>query len=96
MSSGISRAKGLMAAGAKADLVEVDTSLPALLGGNGLIAPMLLHAGVGDNEHVLVDGQSRKRDTRLKHPEGLCGCAAPAPENCEDTKAAVDDAAAES
>ena len=85
-SSSSSRAQALVAAGAKADVVDFNTSSPALLGRNDLITAVLLHDGIGDIQHVLVEGHSRKRNTRLTHPEGLCERAAPVPKIAEKTQ----------
>ncbi|KAK3375398.1 amidohydrolase [Podospora didyma] len=61
---------GILAAGAKADLVVWDAATsPALLGWIDPVAAIILHASVADIEHVLVDGVFRKRDFRLTNPE---------------------------
>ncbi|KAK3071980.1 hypothetical protein LTR53_007646 [Teratosphaeriaceae sp. CCFEE 6253] len=59
---------GVIAPGAKADLVVFSTSSPSLVGWNDPVAAVLLHAGVGDIEHVLVDGKFVKRDGKLTYP----------------------------
>ena len=56
---------GVLQAGAKADIVVFDGDSPNMLGWSDPIAGVLLHANVGDIEHVLVDGQFRKRNFRL-------------------------------
>ncbi|KAM5345230.1 hypothetical protein ACJ41O_011092 [Fusarium nematophilum] len=59
---------GVIAPGAKADLVVWDGTGPALLGWVDPVAAVMLHASVGDIDHVLVDGQWKKRDGRLTVP----------------------------
>ena len=56
---------GVVGPGARADLVVWDGRSPALLGWTDPVAAVLLHASVGDIEHVLVDGVFKKRDRRL-------------------------------
>ncbi|KAK3319642.1 amidohydrolase [Cercophora scortea] len=56
---------GVLAVGAKADLVVWDGTSPALLGWNDPVAAIILHASVGDIEHVLVDGKFKKRDFKI-------------------------------
>ncbi|KAI1391007.1 amidohydrolase [Hypoxylon trugodes] len=56
---------GIIAPSAKADLVVWDGRSPAMLGWTDPIAAVILHASVGDIEHVLVDGQFVKRDKKL-------------------------------
>ncbi|KAI0593562.1 hypothetical protein F4775DRAFT_577287 [Biscogniauxia sp. FL1348] len=56
---------GVIKVGAKADLVVFDGRSPGMLGWNDPVAAVVLHAGVGDMVHVLVDGRFRKRDGRL-------------------------------
>jgi cytosine/adenosine deaminase-related metal-dependent hydrolase len=48
-------------------LIVFDTSSPGMLGWNDPVAAAMMHAGSGDIEHVLVDGQFRKRDFQLTH-----------------------------
>ncbi|EPE30917.1 Metallo-dependent hydrolase [Glarea lozoyensis ATCC 20868] len=56
---------GVISVGAKADLVIFDGRSPALLGWRDAVAAVILHAGVGDMESVLVDGEFVKREGKL-------------------------------
>jgi cytosine/adenosine deaminase-related metal-dependent hydrolase len=56
---------GVLAVGAKADLVVWNGNSPGLLGWDDPVAAVILHANVGDIEHVVVDGIFKKRDGRL-------------------------------
>lgn len=56
---------GVLAVGAKADVVVWDGRSPALLGWRDPVAAVMLHASVGDVKHVVVDGEFVKRDGRL-------------------------------
>ena len=56
---------GIIAEGAKADLVVFSTDSPGLLGWVDPVAAVILHANVGDIEHVLVGGKFVKRDWKL-------------------------------
>lgn len=56
---------GVIAPGAKADLIIWDGRSPALLGWVDPVAAIILHASVGDIEHVLIGGEFRKRDRQL-------------------------------
>lgn len=56
---------GVIKVGAKADLVVFNGDSPNMLGWSDPIAAVVLHANPGDIEHVLVDGEFRKRDFRL-------------------------------
>jgi cytosine/adenosine deaminase-related metal-dependent hydrolase len=56
---------GIIAVGAKADLVVWDGDSPALLGWRDPIAAVMLHASVADVEHVLVGGEFIKRAGKL-------------------------------
>ncbi|CAK1363383.1 unnamed protein product [Cercospora beticola] len=56
---------GVLKVGAKADIVVFDGGSPNMLGWIDPVAAVMLHANVGDIQHVLVDGQFRKRDFKL-------------------------------
>ena len=56
---------GILAVGAKADVVVWDGTSPSMLGWADPVAAIILHANVGDIEHVVVDGKFKKRDGRL-------------------------------
>lgn len=56
---------GVIRVGAKADLVVFNGRSPGMLGWLDPVAAIILHANVGDIEHVMVDGQFRKRDGKL-------------------------------
>ncbi len=56
---------GVLNVGAKADVVVFNGDSPNMVGWQDPIAAVILHANVGDIEHVLVDGQFRKRDGKL-------------------------------
>jgi cytosine/adenosine deaminase-related metal-dependent hydrolase len=56
---------GVIMEGAKADLLVWDGRSPSLLGWADPIAAVILHACVGDIDHVLVDGKFVKRDGKL-------------------------------
>lgn len=56
---------GIIAEGAKADLLVWDGTSPALLGWVDPVAAVILHASVGDIEVVLVDGKWVKRGGKL-------------------------------
>ncbi|KAI0887891.1 amidohydrolase family protein [Annulohypoxylon maeteangense] len=56
---------GVIRVGAKADLVVFDGRTPGMLGWRDPVAAVILHANVGDIQHVLVDGKFRKRDGKL-------------------------------
>ncbi|KAI1414090.1 amidohydrolase [Hypoxylon sp. FL1857] len=56
---------GVIAPNAKADIVVWDGRSPALLGWADPIAAVILHASVGDIDHVLVGGEFVKRDKKL-------------------------------
>ena len=56
---------GVIKVGAKADIVVWNGDSPNMLGWSNPIAAVMLHANVGDVQHVLVDGQWRKRDFKL-------------------------------
>lgn len=56
---------GVIAPGAKADIVVWNGRSPAMLGWTDPVAAVILHASVGDIDHVLVGGEFRKRDGQL-------------------------------
>ena len=56
---------GVITKGAKADLLIWDGKSPSLLGWADPIAAVMLHASIGDIEHVLVDGNFVKQDRKL-------------------------------
>ncbi|KAI0179796.1 Metallo-dependent hydrolase [Hypoxylon sp. FL1284] len=56
---------GVLAPGAVADVVVWDGRSPALLGWADPVAAVVLHASVGDIDHVLVAGEFVKRDKKL-------------------------------
>ncbi|KAL8727582.1 MAG: hypothetical protein Q9181_005666 [Wetmoreana brouardii] len=56
---------GVLQVGAKADVVVFNGDSPNMLGWSDPVAAVVLHANSGDVEHVLVDGQFRKRDFKL-------------------------------
>ncbi|KAL4801190.1 hypothetical protein BDV18DRAFT_167621, partial [Aspergillus unguis] len=56
---------GIISVGAKADLVVFDSNSPSMLGWSDPIAAVILHANAADIQHVLVDGEWRKKDFHL-------------------------------
>jgi cytosine/adenosine deaminase-related metal-dependent hydrolase len=56
---------GVIAPGAKADIVVFKGDSPNMIGWVDPVAAVILHSNVGDVEHVLVNGQFKKRDGRL-------------------------------
>jgi cytosine/adenosine deaminase-related metal-dependent hydrolase len=56
---------GIIAEGAKADLVVFSGNSPGLIGWVDPVAAVILHSNVGDIQHVLVDGKFVKRDGQL-------------------------------
>lgn len=56
---------GVIEEGAKADLVVFRGDSPGMLGWVDPVAAVILHSNVGDIEHVIVDGEFKKRDGRL-------------------------------
>ena len=61
---------GVIAPGAKADLLIWNGRSLSLLGWSDPVAAIMLHASVGDIKHVVVDGVFKKRDGRLVDEEG--------------------------
>jgi cytosine/adenosine deaminase-related metal-dependent hydrolase len=59
---------GVLAVGAKADLVIWNGNSPSLLGWDDPVAAVILHANVGDILHVLVDGKFVKKDGKIVEP----------------------------
>ena len=55
---------GVLAEGAKADIVVFDGTAPNMLGRVDPVAVML-HSNVGNVQHVMVDGKFKKRDFNL-------------------------------
>ncbi|THU88510.1 Metallo-dependent hydrolase [Dendrothele bispora CBS 962.96] len=62
---------GVIQVGAKADIVVFDGSSPNMLGWADPVAAVILHSNVGDVEHVLVNGEWRKKDRQLVLKDGL-------------------------
>ncbi|KAH2845961.1 hypothetical protein KXV85_009489 [Aspergillus fumigatus] len=60
---------GVLSVGAAADVVVWDGSSPGMLGWHDPVAAVMLHAGVGDVKHVMVDGKMKKRDGKLLVPK---------------------------
>ncbi|KAI0197806.1 amidohydrolase [Astrocystis sublimbata] len=60
---------GTITVGSKADLVVFDGRSPSLLGWADPVAAVILHANVGDIEHVLVNGRFAKRDGKLTYAD---------------------------
>lgn len=56
---------GVLAEGAKADLIIWNGNSPSILGWDDPVAAIILHASVGDIKHVMVDGKFKKRNGRL-------------------------------
>ncbi|KAB8244943.1 metal-dependent hydrolase [Aspergillus flavus] len=56
---------GVIAKGAKADIVVWDGMSPGMLGWDDPVAAVILHSNVGDIKHVLVDGKFVQRDRKL-------------------------------
>lgn len=59
---------GVLKVGAKADIVVFDGDAINLIGWRDPVAAIVLHSNPGNVEHVLVDGQFRKRDFTLVFP----------------------------
>lgn len=62
---------GVLVPGAKADIVVFSTDAMHLLGWSDAVAAIMLHANTGDMEHVLVNGEFRKRDFKLVFPDSV-------------------------
>lgn len=58
---------GVIRVGAKADLVVFNGRSPGMLGWLDPVAAVILHANVGDIDHVIVDGKFQKRDGKLTY-----------------------------
>lgn len=56
---------GILAVGAKADVVVFNGDSPGLLGWVDPVAAVILHSNVGDIDHVIVNGKFVKRDGKL-------------------------------
>jgi cytosine/adenosine deaminase-related metal-dependent hydrolase len=56
---------GIIAVGAKADLVVFDGDSPGMLGWLDPVEAVIQHSNVGDVEHVIVNGKFVKRDFKL-------------------------------
>lgn len=56
---------GVLAEGARADIVVWEGRSPGMLGWRDPVAAVMLHASVGDVKHVLVEGEFVKRDGKL-------------------------------
>ncbi len=56
---------GVLAEGAKADLIVWNGKSPSLLGWDDPVAAIILHASVGDIKHVMVDGKFKKKSGQL-------------------------------
>ena len=61
---------GVLKVGAQADIVCFDCTSPNMIGWTDPIAAVILHANVGDIEHVMVGGEFRKRDGKLVLKKG--------------------------
>lgn len=59
---------GIIAPGAKADLVLFDGDSPGMLGWSDAVAAVILHSNVGDMEGVLVGGEWVKKEGKLVFP----------------------------
>jgi len=60
---------GIIAVGAKADVVVFNGDSPGMLGWVDPVAAVILHSNVGDVEVVIVDGKVVKRDGKLTFKE---------------------------
>jgi len=59
---------GILAPGAKADLLVWNGRAPSVLGWTDPIAAIMLHANIGDIRHVMINGEFKKRDWQLTIP----------------------------
>lgn len=60
---------GILAPGAKADLLVWNGQSPSVLGWRDPLAAIMLHASIGDIKHVMVNGKFVKRDGKLTRAE---------------------------
>ncbi|EUC46269.1 hypothetical protein COCMIDRAFT_93391 [Bipolaris oryzae ATCC 44560] len=60
---------GILAPGAKADILVWNGRAPSVLGWSDPVAAIMLHANVGDIKHVMVNGVFRKRDGEITAKE---------------------------
>jgi cytosine/adenosine deaminase-related metal-dependent hydrolase len=56
---------GIIAVGAKADIVAFNGTSPNMIGWRDPVAAVILHSNVGDVRHVMVNGELVKRDGSL-------------------------------
>jgi cytosine/adenosine deaminase-related metal-dependent hydrolase len=61
---------GVLKVGAQADIIVWDGDSPNMLGWTDPIAAVILHANVGDIQHVMIGGEFRKRDGKLVLKKG--------------------------
>jgi hypothetical protein len=61
---------GVLAPGAKADLLVFRCDRPNMLGWTDPVAAVMLHANIADIEHVMIDGRWKKRDGELVLKQG--------------------------
>jgi hypothetical protein len=54
----------------QADTVVFDGNSPNMIGWEDSVAAIILHTNVGDIEHVIVEGQFRKKDRKLVRDTG--------------------------
>jgi cytosine/adenosine deaminase-related metal-dependent hydrolase len=60
---------GILAPGAKADLLVWNGRAPSMLGWTDPVAAIMLHANVGDIKHVMINGAFKKRNGQLTAPD---------------------------
>ena len=60
---------GIIAVGAKADVVVFNGNSPGMLGWVDPVAAVILHSSVGDVETVIVDGKIVKKSGKLTHKD---------------------------